>query len=171
MGIAALVLLLLGGLLWVAARRLHATSGLPQGRLVSADTWRWLPASKPLFSDAHQLTGRPDYLIRNRDGTIPVEVKSARIPPNGPREGHILQLAAYCLLVSETENKRPAYGLVKYADAVFRVEFTCALERSLLDTLDAMRRDLSRGYAHRSHTDAGRCRTCGYRHACNERVG
>lgn len=156
--------------MWIAARCLHIKSGMPPGRLISADTVHWLPTSKPLFSDAHQLTGRPDYLICNRDGIIPIEVKSARTPPNGPRQGHILQLAAYCLLVSETENKRPGYGLLKYADAAFKVEFTAALEHNLLDTLDAMRRDLSRGGAHRSHTDAGRCRTCGYHHACDERL-
>ncbi len=170
LGIAALVLLIIGALAWMLARRAHTETGLPAGQLVSADTSRWLPTSKPLFSNAHQLTGRPDYLIRERGGLVPIEVKSARAPAHGPREGHILQLAAYCLLVSETEKKRPARGLIKYANAVFEVEFTPDLERHLLATLDAMRRDLARGRARRSHNDAGRCKTCGYRHACDERM-
>jgi CRISPR-associated exonuclease Cas4 len=72
------------------------------------------------------------------------------------------------LLVAETHGRRPPYGLVKYADAVFEVKYTLALERAVLDTLQQMRRDLARQRARRNHTDAARCASCGYRHACDE---
>lgn len=170
LGLLALALLVVGVGAWMLSRRVHAKTGLPGGQVISADTSRWLPTSRPLFSNAHQLTGKPDYLVRERGTVIPVEVKSARAPNNGPREGHVLQLAAYCLLVAETEGRRPPYGLIKYADAVFKVDYTLALERTLLDALNAMRGDLARGRARRSHTDPSRCVTCGYRHACDERL-
>ena len=171
MNVIALILLLIGGLAWWLARRMRAASGLPGGRVISADTSRWLPASRPLFSNQHGLTGKPDYVVREGQKVSPVEVNSSRAPEGGPREGHVLQLAAYCLLVSETEGQRPPRGLIKYADAVFEVEYTSDLEKRLLRALAAMRRDLSRGRApRRSHADPARCARCGYRHACDEQL-
>jgi CRISPR-associated exonuclease Cas4 len=166
----ALALLVIGALAWALSRQMRAATGLPGGRVISADTSRWLPTDRPLFSRQYQLTGKPDYLVRERGNVIPVEVKSSRAPGDSPREGHILQLAAYCLLVTETEGRRPSHGLIKYADAVFEVNYTPALERAVLDTLNAMRRDLSGGRARRNHAEPARCVNCGYRHACDERL-
>lgn len=168
--VIALALLVIGALLWTWSRRMRAAAGMPPGRIVSADTSRWLPTARPLFSRAHQLTGKPDYVIREGGGVIPVEVKSARAPADGPRPGHVLQLAAYCLLVNETEGRRPPRGLLKYQDAVFEIQYTPDLERAVLDALKAMRRDLSGQRARRTHTDRARCASCGYRHACDERL-
>jgi CRISPR-associated exonuclease Cas4 len=171
----ALLLLLVGIVAIIGSRRARSATGLPSGRVVYADTSRWQRAERPLFSRRHQLAGKPDYLVRencareNR-AIVPVEVKSSRAPAQGPREGHILQLAAYCLLVEETEGARPTFGIIKYADEAFRVDNTQELDRALLATLDAMRRDLAHGQAHRSHADPARCRRCGVRAACDERL-
>jgi CRISPR-associated exonuclease Cas4 len=101
---------------------------------------------------------------------VPIEVKSAHTPNDGPRRSHVLQLAAYCLLVEETYRQRPKYGIVKYADRMFAVDYTDTLRTELLDVIAAMRDDLARGAAERSHDDAARCVHCGYRHACPERL-
>jgi CRISPR-associated exonuclease Cas4 len=166
----ALFLLLVGiaAILW--SRRAKRAAGLPAGQVIYADTSRWQRAERPLFSREHQLTGKPDYLVRGNRAIVPVEVKSSRTPADGPREGHLLQLAAYCLLVEETEGVRPTFGIIKYADEAFRVDNTPELDRALLATLDAMRRDLARGQAQRSHADPARCRRCGVRAACDERL-
>ncbi len=166
----ALFLLLFGlaALFW--SRRARRVSGLPQGKIIYADTSAWQRAAHPLFSRRHALAGKPDYLVRQGRSIIPVEVKSSRAPASGPRVGHVLQLAAYCLLVEETERIRPPYGILRYADTTFRIENTLALQQSLLSILDDMRDDLARGYSERSHTDPARCRRCGYRDACDERL-
>ena len=166
----ALILLLVGVAVLMWSRRARRATGLPGGKVIYADTSRWQRAERPLFSRQHQLTGKPDYLVREGRAIIPVEVKSSRAPAEGPRAGHVLQLAAYCLLVEETEGVRPTYGIVKYADETFRVDNTAELRRTLLSTLDAMRRDLNRGKSRRSHADAARCRRCGVRAACDERL-
>ena len=166
----ALVLLILGTAAIVLSRRTRSEAGLPQGQVIYSDTSRWQPAERSLFSRRHQLAGKPDYVVREGRAIIPVEVKSSRAPASGPREGHVLQLAAYCLLVEETERARPAYGIVRYADQTFRVENTPALRQELLSALDAMRGDLARGDSRRNHADPGRCRRCGYRDACDERL-
>lgn len=166
----ALFLLVVGVVAMVWSRRTRQTTGLPAGRILYADTSRWQRAERPLFSRQYQLAGKPDYLVREGRAVVPVEVKSSRAPADGPRAGHILQLAAYCLLVEETEGARPAYGIVRYADKAFRVDNTPALRRTLLLTLDAMQRDMTRGGSHRSHADPARCRRCGVRAACDERL-
>jgi CRISPR-associated exonuclease Cas4 len=156
--------------LWLA-RRSRAATGLPVGRLVYADTTRWRAVERPLFSRPHHLTGRPDYLIQDGRDVIPVEVKSGRAPPDGPYPSHILQLAAYCLLVEEVYKRRPTYGVIVYADEAdqgHEIDFTPELEESVLDILDAMRRALRKRDAPRDHDQVARCQTCSYRKACDQ---
>jgi CRISPR-associated exonuclease Cas4 len=156
--------------LWLAGRS-HAATGLPDGRLEYADTTHWRPVKRPLFSRTHRLTGRPDYLVQRQRDLIPVEVKSGHTPAGGPYASHILQLAAYCLLVEETYSRRPPYGIILYADAVdqvYEIDYTPALEEELLITLEEMRLALAQGDAPRGHNQAARCRACGYRNACDQ---
>lgn len=156
----AIVLLLL-------ARRERKRSGLPQGRVIYADTGGWRRPEKPLFSRTFLLAGRPDYLVADGDVIIPVEVKSGRAPAQ-PHRSHLLQLAAYCLLVEEEYTKRPPYGIIKYADQAFEVDYTPELESALLTTLDRMRSDLGRDNVPRSHDSPARCRACGFRERCDQ---
>ncbi|MGC8880378.1 MAG: CRISPR-associated protein Cas4 [Anaerolineae bacterium] len=166
-GLMMLSLLCGGGMMFRYARRKRAVS-LPAGRIVSADVDGLGAPGKPLFSKAFQLVGQPDYLLATRVGIIPVEVKSSKTPPH-PHPSHILQLAAYCLLVEEMEGQSPPYGFIKYPDRTFQVPYTSDLRHTLLDTLDAMRADLSeRREVHRSHSEVHRCLTCGYREVCGE---
>ncbi len=163
------VLLALGLLLLWLARRGRAHSGLPQGRVVYADTGGWGRLERPLFSHALRLTGKPDYLVADGGEVIPVEVKSSRAPAR-PYSSHVLQLAAYCLLVEECYGRRPPYGIIKYADHAFEMDYTPELEDELLETLDCMRADLAAEDAPRSHNEPRRCRACGYRQHCNQRL-
>jgi len=101
----ALALLLLAVLLWLAARWLRRHSGLPAGQVIYSDTGAWRRNDRTLFAPAYQLIGKPDYLVRRGDEITPVEVKSGRAPRR-PWEGHVLQLAAYCLLVEEALGAR-----------------------------------------------------------------
>jgi CRISPR-associated exonuclease Cas4 len=160
---------LLGG--WWALRRatrIRHTAGLPPGRVVYADTGDWRRPDEPFFSAEYGLTGKPDYLVETRAGLIPIEVKS-RTAPSQPYPSHVLQLAAYCLLVEESEGKAPNHGLIRYADAVFEVDYTRALRRELLGLLDDMQRSrLSRRDVPRSHEEPHRCAGCGYRPACDQ---
>ena len=166
----ALLLILTGVLIFWLSRRSQAEAGLPMGRVIYSDTRGWQSIEKPFYSRTHRLTGKPDYLVQQGRDIIPVEVKSAHAPSDGPRRSHVLQLAAYCLLVEEAYRQRPKYGIVKYADRMFAVDYTEALQTALLDVIAAMREDLAHGAAQRSHDEAARCVNCGYRHACRERL-
>jgi len=163
----ALLLLLVGAVLLWLARRLRARSGLPAGRVVAADVGPWRRLDRPLVSRRYGLTGRPDYVVADGADLIPVEVKSARAPAR-PYASHVLQLAAYCLLVAETSGRRPPYGILRYADRTFQIPYTQELEERLLEVLEAMREDLAAGDAPRRHQDPRRCAACGYREVCEE---
>lgn len=166
-----LILILIAVLLWFVSQRAQRASGLPAGRVVYTDTGGWGRPEKPLFSQRLQLTGKPDYLVREGAGYVPVEVKSGRAPVSGPYAAHVYQLAAYCALIAEAYGRRPAYGLIKYTDEILRVDFTPVLEAELLELLEEMRADADAEDVSRSHSSAARCRACGFREVCEESLG
>lgn len=149
------------------SRRQQRESGLPQGRLIYADTGRWSEVSRPYFSQRYRLTGKPDYLVETETGLAPVEIKHTAAPRSGQAYGsHVMQLAAYCLLIEEAHAQWPPHGLIRYDDATIQVDYTPQLRSELLDLLDDMRASRQRRDVKRSHEDAPRCRACGVRHAC-----
>ena len=170
--------ILLGGVLflltigvWLWSREQQQKTGLPEGEVIYTDTNAWFHNAESLVVRSLKLVGKPDYLIQETDGSIvPVEIKSGRAPEE-PHEGHVLQLAAYCLLVMETYQVRPQYGIIQYKDRAFAVDFTDDLEEDLYDLLAEMRETMYTGEADRDHNDWQRCRQCGLRTACNQRLG
>lgn len=157
--------------LWLAlrARRGLRQSGLPQGRLVYADTGRWSAVARPYFSPRYRLTGKPDYLVASDAGLTPVEVKHTAAPAGGRAyDSHIMQLAAYCLLVEETEGRPPPHGLLCYHQRTFRIPYDDGLREHLLGVMAEMRRGLHAAPLPRNHNDPVRCRFCGYRAICDQ---
>ncbi len=162
-GLVCLALLLL----WLSWR-LRKSSGLPDGRIAYSDSGAWRRNERALSSQAHGLTGKPDYLLQEGDALIPVELKSGPAPRDGkPREGHVLQALAYCLLVQAEHGARPSHALIKYDDRSFEVAFSASAEAELLRVLQQMHAQ-GEDEAHRSHASAARCSACGVRSRCDE---
>ena len=153
-------------LLWISARR-QTQAGLPGGRVIYTDTRGWGPVEKPLYDQALGLAGKPDYLVEQGGMIIPVEVKSARVM-DAPYDSHIYQLAAYCLLVQRTLGTRPTYGILRYSNRTFAIDYTSQLETSLIELLDEMRLAGERKEQARSHDIPQRCAGCGYRSTCDQ---
>ncbi len=167
----ALLLILLGVGLWLWGRRQRLATGVPVGEVIYSDTGEWETVQKPLLSRRYGLVGRPDYLVRVRkagvEQVIPVEVKS-HARPKQPYEGHILQLATYCLLIEDTMGVRPPHGLLRYANATLCIPYTDDLRQRVLATADAIRAARTASTVHRQHAEPQRCRPCGYRGACGK---
>jgi CRISPR-associated exonuclease Cas4 len=162
-------LLLLGlFLLWLGGKRRKSTD-LPVGKVVYDDSGARRAVEKPLYAPGLGLTGRPDYIVEKGEEFIPVEVKSTPTPPL-PYEGHVMQALAYCLLVEEVWHKKAPYALIRYPERTFKVEFTDEYREKLLDVLAEMRRRESRGLPPRSHNSHARCRKCGFRDICDQRL-
>ena len=170
---AILLLVLVGGALLWMSRRAHEQTGLPQGEVIYSDVGIGQAVEKPIFSRRFGIVGRPDYLVTvkeaGRNFIIPVEVKSRQRPP-APFDSHILQLAAYCLLVEDHYKQRPPYGLLRYADATLKLPFTNEVRQLALDIAAEIRTSRTATDVARQHHDFGRCRGCGYRAACGEQA-
>ncbi|MBZ0291118.1 MAG: CRISPR-associated protein Cas4 [Anaerolineae bacterium] len=166
--LVALAVLVFGVALWWRARRRWRQLDMPAGTPVYQDT-RETPGGL-LISRGYGLNGKPDFLLRQGGMVIPVEVKTGKTPAR-PYPGHVMQLAAYCVLVEENYGVRPPHGVIRYPERQFTVTFTAALEESLANILDAMRQQRRMAAVHRSHSNPRVCRACGYRERCDERLG
>ena len=162
----ALLLLAILALIWSV--RLRRRTGLPWAPVIYQDT-RGRAVEKPLFARRFGLTGKPDYLLELRGRTIPVEVKPGRRAQR-PYESDLMQLAAYCLLVEETSGTAPSYGLLRYAERTFRLDYTARVRDELLALLAEMRDTLEAQDCARSHDDPRRCRNCGFFEQCDEAI-
>jgi CRISPR-associated exonuclease Cas4 len=166
-----LLLALLAGALFIWAEQQKRRTGLPQGKVIYADSDQWQAVTEPLYDLQLKLTGKPDYILRLREGVlVPVEVKSTPAPTQ-PYANHIMQLAAYCLLLERTSGQRPPYGLLRYRNQTFQVDYTPELEQTLLALVEEIREVERQGVAPaRSHIETNRCRGCGYREICEQRL-
>jgi CRISPR-associated exonuclease Cas4 len=79
-----------------------------------------------------------------------------------------LQVLAYCLLLEETEGKRPPYGLLRYSSDTFKVDYNNETRAYLLSVMDEMRHAAQELHVARNHDQPQRCRACGYRSICEE---
>lgn len=157
----SVVLLALGVfvlLVWLVVRRRVVV--LP-GEVVYRDG----PDAETLVSRRHRVAGRPDYVTREKRGLVPVEVKSRSCGQRGPYDGERAQVLVYCLLAEEDLGGPVSHGLLQYRDRSIVVPFGDRERReitALLAEMEATRE------AHRSHEQAGRCKSCGFRGRCDE---
>jgi len=163
------ILIFLALILFGISRLLEKRTGIPDGRIIYSDPGVWKKTRKPLYDAGIGLTGRPDYLIKKGDQIIPVEVKSS-YAPRSPYDSHILQLAAYCVLVESTYRQRPPHGLLRYKNRTFKIKFTSNLEERVLEKIDVIRKQKNKEDAPRSHNQLNRCARCGYRNICDQRL-
>jgi CRISPR-associated exonuclease Cas4 len=167
MSLLPLALILVALALLALAALLRRRSGLPWGRVLHSDVGAGRGLERPLTSRRLGLTGKPDYVIERGGALIPVEVKPGRRAAR-PYDSDLMQLAAYCALVEETSGRTPPYGLLRYAEATFRLDYTPAVRERLLDILDEMHGLLDADDAARSHGDPRRCGGCGFRDSCED---
>jgi CRISPR-associated exonuclease Cas4 len=162
--IISLIFLLASRKKGAAAKKARSEYGIPHGQVVYTDLNR--PA-KPLFSKKHKIAGKPDYIVKDEQlkTFIPVEVKSGKA--RRPHRGHVLQIAAYCLLVEEAYETQVPYGLIVYADGKqHRIDFDDALRSQVLLAANEMRHCLRKGFVNEGKRLRGRCRSCSVRGDC-----
>ncbi len=86
---------------------------------------------KILYASSIPLIGKPDFILEKDGFYIPVEVKTGKTPKT-PYKNHVAQLYAYCLLVEETYHIRPPYGILRYPEEEFTLEFPEQTENYLI---------------------------------------
>lgn len=145
-----------------SARRKY---GIPAGRVIYSDLNN--RSAKPLFSRQFRISGKPDYIVKDKDNAlIPVELKSGST--SKPHRGHVLQLAAYCLLIEETYGKTVPHGILVYGNGKQHlIKFDNDLRAELLSTVEDMRRCWNEGRPERKHNSKRRCISCLLREDCS----
>jgi CRISPR-associated exonuclease Cas4 len=165
----ALGLLVLSVIVWGISRWERRRLLLPSGRVIHIDTERLRKPEGTLFSANHSLVGRPDYLINQGGRIIPIEVKSGPAPVV-PYPSHLYQLAAYGLLVREHFGRPPPYGILKYRDRAVEIPFEGRWMDEAARLLEEMRAEGTALSVDRSHQEPNRCRACGFRSVCDQRL-
>ena len=153
------------------SRRIRARSGVPEGQIIYSDNEILQTLPKPLYDPVTGLAGKPDYILKAKDGAlIPLEYKSSSAPTS-PYQTHIAQLMAYCRLIEVNYHVRPKYGILRYSDKEFQVTYTRELEEGLLQTLAEIRECETSGRTpDRSHQNPARCRACGFNAICDQNL-
>jgi hypothetical protein len=129
---ASLVLLAL--VLWAAwtrdrARQALRDAGLAEGAVLSINAIRQRGElaglqQAILKSSRYGISGKPDRIVQTNRGPAPVDVKKCVCPRNGrPYDGHIAQVATYCLLLEEKFKCRVYEGVIDYIDRSVTVPF------------------------------------------------
>ena len=132
-----------------------------------------LTSETPVLKSAKfNLAGRPDYLIKDKEQRMPVEVKTGR-RPKAPFFSHVLQIGAYCLLSEETFGVKPSHGQIRYGfeNEPHEVKWDSDLKGLVNEKLEEMN-DILKGKmeAHRNHKRVGKCNNCSRRKGCPERL-
>ena len=150
------------------AREIRRLSGIYQGKIEYAD--KMDDKTKILFSRKYRIRGKPDYIVKIKGKYIPVEIKTGKVP-KGPHFSHIIQLAAYCLLINENYHIRPPYGIISYSkEKKHKIDYDSKLENLLIEKIAEMRNCMNINEVHRNHNRVGKCLHCSRRSECLERL-
>lgn len=123
--------------------------------------------SRPLVSWEYGITGKPDYVVEHDGAPVPVLVKNGRAPKNSPHDSHVAQVLVYCLLIHESAKVAPPYGIIRYADRTFEVDYNEPSVQALLDLLDDMHSQRHKIPA-RSHDKTQHCFACLHQGHCEQ---
>ena len=127
---------------FVLSRRVRTRTGIPAGEIFYQDLDGQPFQAEVLRSSFWGISGKPDCLIRTREGVIPLEYKRSNKAParGGIYPNHAIQNLAYCALVEDQMRLRVPYGLVIYAgQQVRRVEYNDANKRWLVEIIKEVR--------------------------------
>ncbi|MCK4366851.1 MAG: CRISPR-associated protein Cas4 [Thermoplasmata archaeon] len=149
------------------AKAKRETYEVRDGRIEFIDDEHIRP--KMFESEKYGLRGRPDYVVLEGEYHIPVEIKTGRTP-RGPLFSHILQTAAYCVLLEEEYGKSPPYGILKYGEIEHEIDYTPDLKQLVLGKLEDMRKARETGIVHRNHARKMKCVHCSRRSICPEKL-
>jgi CRISPR-associated exonuclease Cas4 len=155
--------------LYVSIRSVRMAREIREKREIQGEI-KYVDDGKPkmLRSERLGLQGRPDFVLEIEGEMVPVEIKSGRTP-KGPLFSHILQVAAYCVLLEE-EGQKVTHGILRYDEAEHEIEYNQDLRRMVLSKLEEMRALMRSGEVHRNHHRPGKCRSCSRREGCPERL-
>ncbi len=136
---------------------------LPAGKIVYQDADG---SGAPLFAKNYPLSGKPDYVVLSPEGVpIPVELKLSA-DAEEPQRSHIMQLAAYFVILEDLYDRPPQYGVLRYANREFTIHYTETLKRKVLRRLAEMEQCDERRPPMLTGQLLSKCRVCPFQPIC-----
>ena len=105
------------------------------------------------------LSGIPDYIIKQNNEYIPVEIKSSSTPKK-LYDSDRMQVVAQALLVEAEYGKRPTRGFVQYPNRTFTVKIQPKYINKLEQALCIMRKAKETGFIPNLYPSWYYCPTC-----------
>jgi CRISPR-associated exonuclease Cas4 len=140
-----------------------AAPRLPAGKIVYQDADG---TGEPLLATSYPLSGKPDYVILSPEGApIPIELKLS-VDSEEPQRSHVLQLAAYFVILEDLYEQPPPYGVLRYANKDFTIQYTDALKRKVLWRLAEMERCDEQHPPALTHQLPSKCHACPFQPIC-----
>ncbi|MBD3227236.1 MAG: CRISPR-associated protein Cas4 [Candidatus Lokiarchaeota archaeon] len=164
--IFSILLFLIGKLISRRILKSKKLLRIPNGEITYTDLN--VPA-KPIFSKRHLLSGKPDYIMKNKESLIPVEIKSGN--NSKPQKNHVLQLACYCQIIEDFYSSFTPYGILIYPNSDYKIIFNPKLRFDLENIINEMRASLKKNYIERNHDNLMKCKNCSIRNYCNQKLG
>jgi CRISPR-associated exonuclease Cas4 len=138
--------------------------GLPSGDLVYEDADG---QGEILYSDQVPLIGKPDYIIKLSNGQlVPIELKLSIQNATSPYSNHVMQIAAYCLILEDYSEVPPTHGVLRYADCDFTVDYTPALRKKVIRLLSEMQSCNEKQRPQLARQRVTKCRACMFQPIC-----
>jgi CRISPR-associated exonuclease Cas4 len=138
--------------------------GLPAGDLVYEDADG---QGEVLYSDTFPLVGKPDYIVKLPDGLlVPIELKLSVQNATTAHSNHMIQVAAYCLILEEYSEVPPTHGILRYADRDFTIEYTTTLRKKVIRLLSEMEGCNEKQRPQLARQKVTKCRACTFKPIC-----
>lgn len=157
-----IIVLIASILVYVSSKRKLKRIGI-RGNEIYADME--IRADSALYSEPLGLVGKPDRITRKGNELIVWEFKS-REAPAIPFDSHILQLAAYAILVEDKYKTTVSKGIIRYSNRTFDIKIDRALKERVIETIREIQRFPPQGQMYRNHGERARCLKCEYREVC-----
>lgn len=124
--------------------------------------------NRQLVSYDYGITGRPDYVIDRDSLPVPVLRKIGHAP-DAPYDSHVAQILVHCLLIETTVRVPPPFGIVRYNERTFEVDYDPPAFDALMHLLEEIRSEKKHTtIPHRSHEIRRRCFGCSHQSTCDE---
>ncbi|MBW3017680.1 CRISPR-associated protein Cas4 [Candidatus Woesearchaeota archaeon] len=154
------------------ARANNIVSFVNKRNIFGAELWEKLmpKIESEVFVDSDELEmkGKIDRLEKYDDGFVPVEVKTGKAPKDGVWEGHLIQIAAYMLLLESKFKKAAKEGVVDYINdnAKRTVKMNPFLKEEVIKLKDRVKELLNSTQLPPMCSQEKKCEMCGIRKEC-----
>lgn len=160
--VGAIVLSVTASALKRSARAKQRRWRMPKGKVISVDDGKGRTLTCPKL----ELVGKIDVILRDGAWFMPEEQKSTILKKKTPMDGDVLQVFAYCYLISQ--NLGPVQkGILIYQNGPrFDLEFSQEAMNRLMKVLQQIKGLQSARDVNRSHESRARCMNCKAQRIC-----